>query len=164
MSFEQIYRQHWEAVYTVCYHYIQSKHLAEDFVQDIFQSLWERRKKLVIEVSIENYLMRAARYKVFEYLRTEALHRKHHEKLHFPASLASNATEDAILYNELSQTIERLAGNLSPQVKTVFELSRIAGMKNRQIADELELSEKTIKNHLTRALNSIRTALKEYEK
>ncbi len=73
-TFEITYRQYWQTAYSVCYYYSQSRCIAEDLVQDIFQSLWKRRREIVIETSIENYLIRAAKLRVFIYICTRNSH------------------------------------------------------------------------------------------
>lgn len=161
-SFESIYRRHWEAVYAVCFHYVENRQVAEDLVQEIFQSLWERRDTLVIETSAEHYLLRAAKLKVFHYLRTSRLHKQHHQALVIQLTPSENSTENNVLYKELSGKISRLVNTLPSQPRTVYTLSRVNGLKNVQIASEMDLSEKTVKNHLTRALHFLRDKLKQY--
>lgn len=94
-SFEIIYRQHWEAVYAVCYHYTQSRHASEELVQEIFQSLWDRRQNLIIETTLEHYLIRAARLKVVAYLYSKGVH----------ACLSDyHISANAVLYKTLAPT------------------------------------------------------------
>lgn len=159
-SFEDIYRRHWQSVYAVCYHYTQSRHISEDLVQEIFLSLWERRKTLIIERSVEHYLLRAARLKVFYYLRTDLSQKKHHERLSLYYISSENATENDVLFRELFGMLHDIIEELPPKPRVVYTMSRMEGMKTKEIARELVLSEKTVKNHLTRALHFLRNRLK----
>ncbi|MEM0941319.1 MAG: sigma factor [Bacteroidota bacterium] len=68
-SFEQVYYLRAEKVYSICRKQINNKEAAEEIVQDIFRSLWERRSTLKLQESLEHYLLRAAKLKVFDHFR-----------------------------------------------------------------------------------------------
>ncbi len=161
-DFEHIYNLNWRKVYSVCKYHVQDEDLAQDLVQDIFKSLWERRHKLDFKGEYENYLVRAAKLKVFEYFRNEEIKRKHRESINMNASFLENTTEEQVSVSELSHKIGALIGSLPPQCNRVFNLSRFKGLSNKEIATALSITEKAVEYHITKALGLLRKNLKEF--
>lgn len=161
-SFEIIYRRHWQSVYTVCYHYSQSRCVAEDLVQDIFQSLWERRKEIVIKTPIENHLLLAAKLSVFTYIRTRNTQQEQQEHLGTLSVLVVNNAEEKLFNSELSAVISKLSGELPGQAKEVYLFNREKSRKNALITEKTGGPSKAIRNHLTKALNILRAGLKNH--
>ena len=67
-----------------------------------------------------------------------------------------------IAFHELEQIIEKTLEELPPQCRRVFELSRFKEMKNREIAEELNISVKTVEGHISKGLKIFKIALKDY--
>jgi len=162
-QFEALYRAYSKSVYRLCYHYTKDTEASKEMVQDIFKSLWERRKELIIEGSPENYLMRAAKLKVFQFVRDESTHARHLACALEEHCDQINCTENQILYNSLSEAVSKLIDQLPCRCKEVYRLSRENGMSNKQIASALLISEKAVEKHLTKALGFLRQNLQEYQ-
>jgi len=157
--FESIYNAYWKKVYTQCYRHTNDSDVAEEMAQDIFKSLWERRHELTITVSLERYLARAAKFKVFEFIRNKTTKQLHVELSAQDLQASSNCTENDILFNALKEDVETVVEGLPAQCKRVFRLSRAEGLSNREIAAHLEVSERAVEQHITRALRSLRQVL-----
>ena len=153
-ALKQVYTRHWKQVYAVCYSHLKEVDTAQEMVQDIFLSLWERRQTLVITTSLEHYLVRAAKMKVFEHFRNQTIRSNYVPDV--PES--SEATEREIEYNSLNENLERLLGQQPDQSRQVFSL-RQQGMSNREIASKLGFSEKAVEYHVTRVLRFLRERL-----
>ena len=160
-SFEKSYDLYWEKVFAVCYHNVGETEVAKEMVQDIFKSLWERRQELELE-KIENYLMRAAKFKAFEYIRNK-VNRQRHDKFQFlDCSFASNCTEEQVFFNDLKEKIDILVDTLPCQCKKVYKMSREQGLKTTEIARILDISERAVEYHITRATGRLKTGLAGY--
>ena len=153
-AFKQVYTRHWKQVYAVCYSHLKEVDTAQEMVQDIFLSLWERRQTLIITTSLEHYLVRAAKMKVLEHFRNQTIRSNYVPDV--PES--SEATEREIEYNSLHENLERLLGQQPDQSRQVFSL-RQQGMSNREIASKLGFSEKAVEYHVTRVLRFLRERL-----
>ena len=70
-----------------------------------------------------------------------------------------NSTEDTIFLNDLNRNIEREVNHLPPKCRSVFELSRKEHKTNREIAEVLGISEKTVEGHLTKAIRQLKVSL-----
>lgn len=163
-SFKQIYSLYWEKVFAVCYHNIRETEPAKGMVQDIFKSLWERKDELEITASVERYLLRSAKFKVFEYLRNNRSRKEHTEKALSDYSNSANCTENDVMFNTLKNQVEVLVSTLPCQCQNVFKMSREQGFTNKEIAASLFISERAVEYHITRALNTLRSNLTEYLK
>ncbi|WP_158547968.1 RNA polymerase sigma-70 factor [Dyadobacter luteus] len=158
-SFEAIYNQHWEKLFALATYRLADEELAKEVVQDVFFSLWDRRKTLVIEGEVVHYLYRSVKLKILEYYRTNQIHRRHLDEFAHNLHGQENTTENHVMLNELNTQLQHFVQTLPNQCRRVFELSRSQGLNTKEIAVEMVISEKTVKNHLTRALSSIRSML-----
>ncbi|REA64329.1 RNA polymerase sigma-70 factor [Dyadobacter luteus] len=163
-SFRRIYDLHWKNVFGICYHQTQDAVVAEEIVQEIFCSLWERRESLEIEGPLENYLARAAKFKLIDYYRRKAKAPIHTDSAAaLPCYSSENCTENDVLYHALSDKVGNLVDQLPCQCRMVYKMSREKGLTTKEIAADLLISEKTVKNHLTKALSFLKSELKEYQ-
>lgn len=158
-SFEQLYNSNWEKLYLFACKILQDEELAKEVIQDIFKSIWERRNTLQIQ-EIDHYLIRAVKMQTFTILRNRQKHQIHHQEIGLISS--KHYTEESIYNKELADKIQGLIGELPKQCKHVFQLSRDQGLSNRQISQELLISERAVEYHISKALNVLRTELVEY--
>ena len=161
-TFKQIYLLHWEKVYAVCYNNIREAEPAKGMVQEIFKSLWERKDELEINTSIERYLLRSAKFKVFEYIRNSKSRREHTEIALSSYCHSAHCTENEVMFNVLKDKVDNLVDTLPCQCRNVFKMSREQGLSNKEIASSLLISERAVEYHITRALTTLRSSLTEY--
>ncbi len=160
--FEQIYNQYWEKVYAVCYNHTKDVEVAKEMVQDIFKSLWERKNELQLQ-NIGHYLVRSAKFKVFEFIRNKTNRQKIDDANLYACANSSNCTEEQVLFKELKTNVALLVDTLPCQCKKVFKMSREQGMSNREIATELNITERAVEYHITKAMSVLRLKLTDYK-
>jgi len=160
-SFERAYDLYWEKIFAVCYNNIKELEPAKGMVQDIFKSLWERRDELELQ-NVEHYLVRAAKFKVFEYIRNKVNRQKHNEFQAMDCRVASNCTEEQVLFNDLKEKVNLLVDTLPCQCKRVYKMSREQGMSNKEIAGMLYISERAVEYHITKAMSRLKVGLASY--
>lgn len=131
---------------------------AEDVVQQLFVNLWEKRDAIEVDGSWKSYLLRSTH--------NSCLNQIKHQKIkdeHAKQSLVSDAVSeqrDLLEEEEFNQKVKQAVQSLPPQCKKIFLMSRLQGKKYQQIADELNLSIKTIENQMGKALKVLREELK----
>lgn len=160
-AFEEIYNRYWSRLYSAAYKRLRSRETCQEIVQDLFTSFWLGRKELQLRVSLESYLFAAVRYQVFTHIEKELVRRNYRSTLPEPTLLTDNSTEERILLNDMNHQLEEELVQLPEKCRQVFELSRKELKSNREIALELNISEKTIENHITKALRILRTSLRD---
>lgn len=160
-GFEKIYRLYFKKVFGICFSKTQDERLAQDMAQDIFLSLWKRKEDLVLKAPIEHYLVRCAKLEVMSYYRTKA--NRSGKILQIPKIYGvDNTTENQVIYNELEDTINMTVDNLPEKSKKVFRLSREEGMTNKEIAKNLNISEKGVEYHISKSLSFLRKNIESY--
>lgn len=160
-TFETVYNMFWEKIYAICYNNIREIEPAKEMVQDIFKSLWERRNELELE-NVNNYLVRAAKFKTFEYIRNKVSQQKHVCIKQQDCSHSSNCTEERIHYNDLKEKVNILVDTLPCQCRRVYKMSREQGLSNKEIASALLITERAVEYHITKALSVLRLNLSNY--
>jgi len=158
-EFESFYKQYATFLLRVCHTLCRDEALAADMVQEIFCSIWDRRMTLSVSGSWENYLYRCAKYQYYNHQRSLNKFRIVKEDVLAESEAWDNSTSQHIDYLDLKNNINQLVEQLPDQCRKVYKMSRGNGLKNAEISKELSLSEKTVKNHLTRALGFLKRNL-----
>jgi RNA polymerase sigma-70 factor (family 1) len=163
-GFERLYNCYWEKVFGVCLKNTGDRELAESMTQDIFKSVWERRHELIIETSVEHYLVRSAKLKVLEHFRNSAVRKNYADSVKSSETYAVNSTDNDVSYSFLLNDINTLIEKLPGQCRKVFRLSREQGLSNFQIANNLAISERAVEYHISKAIHFLKQNLLSYTK
>ena len=164
MLFEKLYRAHWRRLYALCYAKTKSCEASEEIVHDVFMALWKRRKRFVFSKKTENYLIKSARTKIVDfYCKKSNTHTTGLtecnlcEENGFDAgTVEHNLAVDRFLEQDLQMVVDQLPC----RCQEVFRLSREDNLTTKEIALRLGISQKTVKNHLTKALSFINRHMK----
>jgi len=149
--------------------YVIDRGEAQDIVQSVFLTLWDRKESLYSETNLGNYLITLTKNQCLNYLRHERVQLNYLTRqeqknaellLNFYALERLN--ENKLLFDELEIAAKQAIDSLPGQSREVFILSRIEGMKYQEIAQKLEVSVKTVEKKMSIALELLRDALKDY--
>ena len=168
-AFEELFRRYFTALHNYAKFYTGSSELAEDLVHDIFYKIWESRRTLAIHTSIKSYLYRSVHNNCIQYLRHLKVVKEHNKK-------QEARLEEAFLINrlyfetgisrlfekEIGQLVECAITKLPEKTRDIFILSRNQHQKNSEIAKKMNVTEKTVEYHISRALIILREELKDY--
>lgn len=155
-AFTVLYDRYWDRIFTVACNRLKTPEQAEEIVQDIFVKLWERRATLQLQQSLSAYLSAAVKYRVINYLDHLYSIRKHQAELTYYTLPLSSSPEELFFVRELQDQIEATIQQLPEKCQMIFRMSRQQGMSNKEIAGKLALSERTVENHINRALKDMR--------
>lgn len=154
----QLYSRYWDKLLAVAINRLGVEAEAEECVQDVFLSLWKRRSEIVLKHSISTYLWVAVKHQVIN--RLDARYAKRTLRTtELVDDLLTPSSEELLLEKELREQINQTVARLPEKCRMVYHLSREEGKSNKEIARELNISEKTVEGHVTRALRDIRTDL-----
>ena len=160
-AFNLIYRHFWSSLYSAAYNHVRSREIAEEFVQDLFATLWLKRAQLTVHTSLSAYLHTAIRHQVYDYFDKQTVRQRAHEALLLTHETGSYTTDQTIAYDELTTHLTDAIGKLPQPAQAIFRLSRYEYLSTQAIAQRLDLSPKMVEYHLTRALKILRGQLKE---
>jgi RNA polymerase sigma-70 factor (ECF subfamily) len=161
-AFKEIYQRYWKALYAEAYKRLKDKEASEEIVQELFTAFWHKRHALNIHQTIGGYLYKSVGYRVIDHFRKELTRQTHQESFKLGYTEADHSTEQAIMLKDLQLNITHVVNQLPDKCRSVYELSRVSHKTNKEIATELGISEKTVENHLTKALNKLRLSLNNY--
>lgn len=129
------------------------KAIAEDMVQELFISLWEKRDKLNVE-NIESYLYKAVKNKSINF--QQSYYRKNFQVgVSSNTTFSTNNTNDEITYNELDHILKKAVNSLPAKCREIFYLKRFKDLSHKEVSKKLNVSEKTVENQMTIALRKI---------
>ena len=153
MAFSQLYRRHWEFLYTTAVKVLRSEDFAVDVVQDVFHSLWIRREEIVIKNAVRGYLYTSVRYKSLNIIKKELSDKDYLDVLMLTIAKYDNDDGQQILQlKELKQNVEKVINSMPEKMKKVYELSRFENLSHQEISVELGISKETVKKHIQHAL------------
>ena len=161
-AFEEIYDRHWWSLYLIAFRKIRSKEVAEELVQDLFASIWKKREQLHIHSSLIAYLKSSIHYQIINYFQALLVRKSHQQYVRHTESPDSAVTEETISFWELQREMELGVSLLPDQSRQIFELSRFENQSNREISQQLDLSEKAVEYHITKSLRLLRLYLKDF--
>jgi len=155
-SFRHIYEEHWADLFSLAVVILRDEDAAKDAVQDIFVSILNKENTDEIQ-NIKSYLFQSLRHQCFMRLRSIRIASKYHEKVSVP--LHENTTENAVDFHFSNLDMERTIASLPGKCREIFLLSRFSDLSNKEIADQLKISSKTVENQITRAIKTLRLSL-----
>ncbi len=160
-AFDELFRKYFQNLVWFAMKMVKSKEIAEEVVQDLFVNFWEKRHELDLKVSIKAYLYRAVYNNCIHALRKNKLHDSSE------LTLANELTEDFENLLEISELETRIFGlieQLPTECKRIFKLSRFEELKYKEIAEQLQISIKTVETQMSRALKFLRKHMSDYIK
>lgn len=160
-AFTEIYNRYWKRLFVVAANKIKDLEEAEEIVQHIFVSLWNRRENLKITSSLAAYLSVSVKYRVIKALDKQYHQKKYTESLGM-RGLTDDSTQEWLDFLELKERLEKLVSALPEKCRLVYRMSREQGFPQKRIAEELEISEKTVEAHLGKAIKALRTGLNQF--
>ncbi|WP_291528105.1 RNA polymerase sigma-70 factor [Bacteroides sp. UBA939] len=141
---------------------LPDRSLCEDIVQNIFTQLWEDRNTLNIGTSLKSYLLRSVQNACIDEIRHSQSVREYEKYMNTYGNYGSMNTGDYILYSDLHDNLENALNKLPKECKLVFVMSRLNGMKYKEIAQQLEVSERTVEVRIGKAIGLLKLYLKDF--
>lgn len=165
-AFDELYFRYRDILVRFVYLKMKSVPISEEIVQEVFTTIWERRKIIVIHKSFAAYIYTSVRYMTLDYIKNHIITDQYIQEVLDKNTVSygsHNATEDFIYYEELQKAVDEASMLLPKKSKEVFILSRIKNYTNKEIAEELNISIETVKYHITYSLKFMRTYLGEFQ-
>lgn len=159
-AFIEIYNRYWSKLYNAAYKRIKNHEACEEIVQDVFTNFWSKRNSLTLTIGLGNYLFTSTKNQVVDYYRKQIV--RNHFRFGLVYCDYDNSNEQSVFLRDLQDHIVGLIDQLPDKCKSVYQLSRIENRSNKEIAVLLNISEKTVEGHLTKALKQLRVNLTEF--
>ncbi len=166
-SFEAIYKSYYRRVFHFAFQYLQDKEACFNIIQDVFSSLWRTREKLADDTNLNAWLFTVTKNKCLKHIRDLKTEQRHLENLREKRMImnfdALNSLDTSpMAFDEIEKIIQRTLYNLPQRCRIAFEMSRFEDKRYSEIADEMQISQKTVDTYISNALKIFRIALKDY--
>ena len=161
-AFEMLFRTYYQPLCNYAYTFLQDKEDAEEIVQSTFLLVWEKKDTLAIRTSVKPYLYAMVRNACLNVLKHEKIKQRFAGEEIAYADRSHDSVTHMIATNELEHRIKVAMEELPEQCRMVFKLSRFEELKYSEIAEQLNISVKTVENHMGKALRIMRDQLKDY--
>jgi len=159
-AFRTLFFEFFSSLCVFAHRYIDDWATCEDLVQDTFFKIWKNRKSIEINTSSRNFLITSVRNSCIDYLRRQDSARAWQEKE--IKDKIEYTSDDLYSHIELEQMLTVALSKLPENIREVFEMNRFDGKTYREIAEEKNISVKTVEAHMTKALKVLRVELKDY--
>lgn len=148
-------------LHKVCLGYTVNRHEAEECVQEVFTKIWIHRDRIIPELPFAPYLIRIAKNLLVDKARKklfEAAYLKYQKHIH---QHYTYSTENQIFLNELKTLLEKQISDMPEKREVIFRMSREQGRTNREIAQKMGISVRTVENHINAALKQLKKQLSQ---
>lgn len=156
-AFDLIYERYWKKLYNEAFKRINDCSESEEIVQDVFVDLWHKRGSRQIE-NLRGYLLGAVRYQVFAVYHKRKNLPAFEEPLDYMAFSADNADAN-FLRDELLASIHQWLETQPEKRREIFRLRFLEGLSTLEIAEQLDISRKTVQNQLNTSQQSLRESI-----
>ncbi|TKC03927.1 RNA polymerase sigma factor [Pedobacter frigoris] len=159
-AFDFFYKQYRARIYSNILKMLKSPELASDVLQEVFVSLWNNRNSIDPEQSFDNYILRIAQNKVYDFFRKASRDKKLAEKL-IALSVGDeyNPIEEGLHLKWNLSLLEKEIELLPPKCREVFKLCKVEGKSYNEVAELLNISTATVNNHIVKATRILKKNL-----
>lgn len=169
-AYKYLFERYYPILCQIAYEFVNDDFISRSIVSDVFFKLWERRDVVLIEKSIQRYLIKSVKNACLDYLDTNAYKKEHScsrelRDLLFETIADENITPlEHLNSKELEMRINALLSSLSEETRNVFILNRFHNLSYSLISDKLGISINTVKYHMKKALAFFQANLQDYLK
>lgn len=166
-SFEIIYQSHYHRIFHFALQYIQDKEICSNIIQDVFSLLWNTRENLAVNTNLNAWLFAVTKNSCLKAIRNSKTEKRHLDNLtdqrialNYNALISLDTSP--MTFEELEKIIQKTLDSLPPHCRRAFEMSRFDERKYSEIAENMQIAQKTVETHISNALKIFRVALKDY--
>jgi len=160
-SLEVLFDRYYNVLCNFAYLFLKNEECAKEIVSELFIKIWQKRREIIIRESLKSYLYKSVKNAVISMKRKE----KKTERLMEDSDLNNPefiTPETLLLRKELEEKVNQLFSDLPLKAGLVFRMKRIDGLRYKEISKILNISEKTVENHMGNAIKKIKVILDEH--
>lgn len=161
LSFDEIFKRYNKKVYCFALSYLKNREEAQDVVQEVFMNLWRYRDQINEYYVFSKYLFKITYNATCKRFRKQASDKKQMEEVARNSNLEDNSTNLEIEYNSLVETANAIIEKMPARQKKIFLLSVNDQLTTEQIAQQLNISKKTVENYLSKVKTSLKKSFSD---
>jgi RNA polymerase sigma-70 factor (ECF subfamily) len=158
-AYRQLFEQYYQRLVVFAHRYLEDLESARDIVQDLFVDLYDSRHSVSIQTSLKSYLFSAVKNRCLNQVKHEQVKEKHRNMSRSEANVTDPELEEIMDAVELEARVYDIVSKLPEKCRQIYIMSRVDGKRNSEIADELNLSVRTVETQISKALKSLKDSL-----
>ena len=158
-AYRQLFDQYYQKLVVFACKYLEDLESARDIVQEFYLYLYESRHSISIQTSLKSYLYSAVKNRCLNQVKHEQVKEKHRNMSRSEANVSDPDLEEMMDAVELEARVYEIVTKLPEKCRQIYIMSRVDGKRNREIADELNLSVRTVETQISKALKSLKNSL-----
>lgn len=161
-AFAVLFRRYYRDMVLYAGTYVRDQPTCEDIVQTVFIHLWAEHRDAQNIRSLKSFLLKSVQNGAISHLRHLEVREKYADLSVAAQAAVTHEAEEYILYSELTARLEEAMTRLSPEQRRCFEMNRLQGIRQKQIAEELQMPLRTVELRIAEALRILKQQLKDY--
>ena len=158
-AFRELFMRYHQKVFLFILGMVKLEDEADDLTQEIFIKIWTKRDLMKEVRSLDAYLFMISKYTVYSYLKKNKIFFENIDNVKENQDSQSENPHEKLVAKDLSLLIDMLVESMPQQRRLIYTMSRKEGLSNQEISERLNLSRRTVENHLNFALKDIRKAM-----
>jgi len=158
-AYRQLFEKYYQRLVVFAYKYLEDLESARDIVQEFYLDLYESRQSISIQTSLKSYLYNAVKNRCLNQVKHMQVMEKYRNTKRSEASVLDSDIEEIIDALDLEARVYEIVSTLPEKCRQIYIMSRVDGKRNREIADELNLSIRTVETQISKALKSLKNSL-----
>ncbi len=159
VAFRKLFDQYYPMMVNKANMILKDENLAKDAAQNVFVSIWNNRSNFNISSSLQGYLSKATINKSLNLIQSRKKHGGASDYLDDHDQGEQETSHGRMEADEMKKRIHLAINELPERCRLIFVMNRIEGMSHKEIADQLDISSKTIENQMTKALKFLRSRI-----
>lgn len=159
-AYQELFERYASRIYQFSVSYLKNNSDAEELVQEVFLKIWEKRETLDQSKNIKAYIFKIAVNAIYDFIRKKNIEAVFADFARANFERTTDITWHSVIFEEMTTRLTRLIARLPEQQRNVFYLSKDEGLSNDEIAEKLNLSKRTVENHLYRAVSFLKEHFK----
>ena len=155
-AYRELFNRYAPRIYSFSVSYLKNRVDAEELVQEVFLKIWEKRNELDKSKNFKAFIFKIAVNSIYDVIRRKNLETAFADFVRLNFEKTSDHTWQTVTYNELAENLSGLVDRLPEQQRNIFLLNKEEGLTTGEIAEKLNLSKRTVENHLYRALSYLK--------
>ena len=159
-AYQELFERYAPRIYQFSLSYLKNNADAEELVQDVFLKIWEKRDMLDDSKNIKSFIFKVAINTIYDFIRHKNIENAFNDYTRASVEPNSDNTWHTVIYDEMQENLQRLVAQLPAQQQKIFRLSKEEGLTSEEIAVKLNLSKRTVDNHIYRAVSFLKEHFK----
>ena len=159
-AYQELFERYASRIFQFSLSYLKSQADAEELVQDVFLKIWEKREILDQSKNIKSFIFKVAVNTIYDFIRHKNIENAYNDFARANFETSSNNTWHTVIFDEMQENLQKLVAQLPEQQQKIFHLSKEEGLTSEEIAIKLNLSKRTVENHLYRAVSFLKENFK----